>query len=148
MQKILIIYGSKRGKTRAMAELLEKKLKEGGHDVFLKNVYSARPEELLDYDLVLLGCSTWNDGDLEVDFIDFERKMDDYDLSGKSFAVFGPGSSRYRYFCEAVEILESRIKINGGSLLIPSLKTDELENQVFEETETWGSIILEKLKNQ
>lgn len=132
----LIIYGSSTGKTARMANIVKQALTEVGLDVYLKNVFETRPRELLEYPYILLGCSTYGQGDLQQDFIDFERGMDALDLSGKQAAVFGSGNSRYAYFGEAVDILEARLRNINARLLLPgyrqNMMTEAPEGQDFQ----------------
>ncbi|MCG8452274.1 MAG: flavodoxin domain-containing protein [Spirochaetales bacterium] len=123
----LIIYGSSKGRTARIAQQIGQAFAESDITYTLKNVFEARPEELSQYAFVILGSSTYGQGDLQRDFLDFERGMDDLDLTSIHGAVFGSGNSRYTYFAEAVDILEAKIKILNGRLLLPSLKQDMME---------------------
>lgn len=133
MTEVLIVYGSSRGRTRRIAGVLEDVLGEAGLRVISKNVSLARPAELMEYSYAVLGCSTYGQGDLQRDFLEFERGMDDLDLSGVRAAVFGSGNSRYVYFAEAVDILEARVKILGGRLLLPGLRQDMMTGRPEDE---------------
>ena len=93
----------------------------------LRNVFEARPEELNHYRYVVLGSSTYGQGDLQQDFLDFERGMDELDLTGIKAAVFGSGNSRYAYYAEAVDILEAKVKILNARLLLPSFRQDMMD---------------------
>ena len=124
MKDVFIVYGTGRGRTGRIAGILENVLTEANLRVESKNVFLARPSELKEYPYAVLGCSTYGQGDLQRDFLDFERGMDDIDLSGLKAAVFGSGNSRYACFAQAVDILEARVKILGGRLLLPGLRQD------------------------
>ena len=69
MEKIGIFYGSTTGITESvayrLAELMHVK-KEDIHDVA-----RSKPSEIGQYDLLLLGSSTWGSGDLQDDWYDF-----------------------------------------------------------------------------
>ena len=138
-----IVYGTKRGVTGKMARNISDILSKHLISVDIKNVFEEKPGNLINYKINILGSSTWSDGDLQVDFLEFERGMDDIDLTGTYCAVFGPGSSRFPHFCEAVEILQSKLISCGASLLLPSLKVDELGGRTEAETAAWA----EKLSN-
>jgi flavodoxin I len=122
-----------------MAHIVGDALSRGGVSVEVRNVFEVRPPTLTDYDLVVLGSSTWADGDLQSDFLAFERGMDELDLAGAPVAVFGPGDNRFPHFCEAVDILEAKVKSCNGRLLIPSLKVDTLGGNLEDETEAWAA---------
>lgn len=138
MERVIIVYGSKRGKTSKMAGVVEEELTSAGHLVELRNVYEISPKYLLDFDLIILGSSTWSNGDLQDDFLPFEREMDDISLEGKWATAFGPGNSRFTFFAEAVEILEAKLRSCGARFLIPALKCDELGGRIDDETREWA----------
>ena len=146
MENILILYGSKQGKTAAMAGIISSVLEDRGFSVTLKNVFESRPEELTEYKFILLGSSTWSDGDLQSDFIEFERGMDGLDLKGRFGAVFGSGSSRFRFFCEAVRILEAKLRSLGSRILLPSLMVNDLEGRLEEESREWALVLADEIE--
>jgi flavodoxin I len=141
MRQAIIVYGSKRGMTASMASVITEELEKHGVRVISKDVFEAKPDELNDYKYIILGCSTWSDGDLAADFIDFEREMDDLDLRGHYCAVFGPGSTRFRFFCEAVNILEAKLRSLGGRMMLPSLKVNEMAGDSEEESRAWAEVL-------
>ena len=128
MAKALIIYGSTTGNTEFAAEEIETILKDNNVEITLKNVTDAGVEALEnDFDLYLLGASTWGDDEIELqeDFVDFFDDMKAApSFEGKRFAVFGCGDSTYDYFCGAVDAIEERIKSKGGQLVAEGLKID------------------------
>ncbi len=146
MADTIILYGSKQGKTEAMASHISSVLKERGIENVCKNVFSASPSELKDYKIILLGSSTWSDGDLQSDFIDFERGMDDIDLKGHFGAAFGSGSSRFRFFCEAVRILEAKLRSQGSRILLPSLMVNDLEGRHEQESREWAAVLADEIE--
>lgn len=107
-----------------MADLLGEELERRRIPFVLKNVFEAAPRELTEHAVIVLGCSTYGQGDLQRDFLEFERGMDDLDLTGIKAAVFGSGNSRYAYYGEAVDILEAKVKIQGGRLVWSSFRQD------------------------
>ncbi len=121
-----------------MADIVRDELTGAGISVELVSAFAARAVQLLDHPYLVLGSPTYRNGDLPDDLVSFERDMDELDLSGRKAAVFGPGSSRYPYFCEAVEILQARLKICGGRLLLKSLKVDDLSDDTETETRNWA----------
>ena len=64
--------------------------------------------------------------------------MEGVELKGKKAAVFGPGDSSYSLFCEAVDILEKRLKECGAEIIIDSLKIDGDGDLHLKEAEAWG----------
>lgn len=146
MVKAIVIYGSTTGTTENIAQIVAQKMKSSEKDVAVKNAASLDSEELIDYDLILLGCSTWGDGELQHDFIGFEEKLRGVDLNGKKAAVFGPGESSYPQFCKAVDILEEALKKCGAELISLGLKIDVLEGDYNERVRIWVKELLLKFK--
>ena len=66
-----------------LAQSVTSGLREGGAEVSLKNVTDVSVGELADYDVVVLGSSTWYEGELQDDFVPFYDKMDDLSLAGE-----------------------------------------------------------------
>ena len=59
MSKVLIIYYSRTGNTKGMAELIEKEIKEQGTDVDCRSVDDVKVDELLNYDGIIIGSPTY-----------------------------------------------------------------------------------------
>lgn len=138
MAKAILIFGSTTGNTEMLANSVEKGLKEGELEVVKKNVTDASVEELKDYDLILLGSSTWGDGELQDDFIDFYEKMKDIDLKGRKAAVFGPGDSSYDQFCKAVDLLAAELKECGAQIISQPLKVDGDVEPKLADAQNWA----------
>lgn len=150
MTKAIVIYGSTTGNTETLSEGVAKGLKKGGVQVTIKNVIDADVNELADYDLIVLGCSTWYDGELQDDFLNFHEEMQNISLAGKRAAVFGPGDEEGYpdFFCAAVDILEERLKECGAELVAEGLKVDvpfESTSEDLEDAESWGLKVAESL---
>lgn len=143
MSKILVAYGSTTGSTETLAEEIAEKLKDASQEVNLVNVADIDVDELdNDYDLYLLGSSTWGDADVELqeDFEEFYENMEGKDLSGKKFAIFGCGDTSFPHFCGAVDELEKRVEELGGELVAKGLKVEgDVEK---EELANWLESIL------
>ena len=148
MVKAILIYGSTIGNTEILSKSVEEGLKISEVEVVVKNVETASVEELKDYDVIIFGCSTWGEGELQDDFVSFEEEMGKISLNGKKAAVFGPGDSEIYpdTFCDAVDILEKRLKNCGAEIVIDSLKIDGDVEPKCEEAKNWGKKIAEILK--
>lgn len=128
MKKALIIYGSTTGNTEFTAETVEETLAGAGYEVNTLNVSDTGISSLEeDYDLYLLGCSTWGTDEIELQE-DFEPFFEDMNgglnLDGKKMAVFGCGDSSYEYFCGAVDVIEERVEKLGAKVVCGSLRID------------------------
>ena len=148
MSKALIVYGSTTGNTESAAEVIEKVLKENGIETNLKSVVTASVSDLKeDYDLILLGSSTWGDDEIELqaDFAEFYEAMDGIALDDKKVAVFGCGDSSYTYFCGAVDAIEEKVRKIGGITIVDPLKIDGDPDDADEEIADWASSIVGRM---
>lgn len=89
MSTIIIVYASMSGNTEELAEAIAAGIQEAGIEPVLKNVIDTNVSELENYEGVLLGTYTWGDGDLPYEYEDFYEEMDDMNLQGHKFGVFG-----------------------------------------------------------
>lgn len=75
--------------------------------------------KMLDYDYLIIGCPTWNVGQLQEDWDAAYSHLDDLDLAGKKIAIFGLGD-QYDYpdnFCDAIGILGRKFRGQGAALV-------------------------------
>ncbi len=88
MKKTVIIYGSTTGNAASAAQTIADKL---GNGAVAKEVSAASQSDLTDNDNIILGSSTWGDGELQDDWFSFVSTVKETDLKGKTVAVFGVG---------------------------------------------------------
>lgn len=140
MSKAIVIFGSTMGNTETLAGSVVEGLEEGGKEVTLKNVTETKIKEVADYDLVVMGCSTWGLGELQDDFISFYDAMSKDSLDGKKAAVFGPGDSGMYpdNFCDAVTIIEEKLEECGAKIVEDCLKVDGDVDDALDETKAWA----------
>ena len=103
--KIGIFYGSSTGTTQSLAEQIA--LKTGVSKADTHDVADAAPDTIDGYDCLLLGSSTWGDGDLQDDWYGFLDKIKTRDLSGKTVALFGCGDMH-------AAMGDGEISVSGG----------------------------------
>lgn len=125
MKKIGIIYGSTTGTCESLASQLAESL-----GVTTNDVYSA--DKLTDaliasYDVLILGTSTWGDGELQDDWYDGIKVLKNADLNGKTIALFGCGDSESYCdtFCDGMGILYEDLKDSGCTFLGNRVSTDD-----------------------
>lgn len=125
MKKIGIIYGSTTGTCESLASQLAESL-----GVTTNDVYSA--DKLTDalitsYDVLILGTSTWGDGELQDDWYDGIKVLKNADLNGKTIALFGCGDSESYCdtFCDGMAILYEDLKDSGCVFLGNRVSTDD-----------------------
>lgn len=123
MKKIGIFYGSTTGTTEEIARKIAKQLGVADSDVH----DAAKLTEALvnDYEALLLGTSTWGDGDLQDDWYDAVKVLQGMDLSSKVIALFGCGDSDSYTdtFCDGMGILYNDLQATGAKFC-GSVSTD------------------------
>lgn len=97
--------------------------------VAASDVYSAdklSADLVKEYDLLILGTSTWGDGELQDDWYDGIKVLKSADLSFKSIALFGCGDSESYCdtFCDGMGILYEDLKDSGCSFIGNKVGTD------------------------
>jgi flavodoxin I len=147
--KILIVFGSSTGNTEELANTIERTLGELGHANELINIAETSEVDYSDYDCLLLGSSTWDEGQPQ---LDYRFHLEDLqssppNLEGKPFAVFGTGESCYEFFCGGVDKLEETYASFGGRKAHESLKIDTLEEDPVENERVveWTQKVMEKV---
>ncbi len=112
--KTIIYYGSTTGTCEDLANRLATAL--GGATV--KNATEIGADAA-DYDLILLGTSTWGDGDLQDDWYDAVETLKGLSLAGKKVAVFGVGDceSYPDTFCGGMKALYDAAKEAGADVI-------------------------------
>ena len=118
MKTIGVFYGSSTGNTEMAAEKICEQL--GEFVSHCSDVSKAEPADLLPYDILLLGVSTWNIGEMQDDWDEFIPRMEGLDLSGKQIGFFGMGDAiGYSYnFLDAMGMLWDVVKELGSPELV------------------------------
>lgn len=116
MKEIGIFYGSTTGTTEKIANKIAEILNIDDKDVH--DVASSSPSSLAPYDLIIVGTSTWGNGDLQEDWYDFVDGVRALDLKGKTIALFGCGDETMtESFCSAVGKLYRDFKETGAEFV-------------------------------
>lgn len=113
-KKIGLFYGTQTGKTESAAEMIRDEF--GGNVVTLHDMVKVDASDFDEYECLIIGCPTWNIGELQSDWDGFFPDLDDIDFSGKLVAYFGTGD-QIGYsdnFQDAIGILEEKISELGG----------------------------------
>lgn len=94
MAKVGIFFGSSTGATREAAEVLADEI-TGAELIDMEEDFDGI-DQFEDYDVLLIGSSTWGQGDPQRDWVDplYELSNDQPDLSGKKVAFFGAGDQK------------------------------------------------------
>jgi len=126
MGKILVAYASTTGNTELMAEAITDHLIYLGYEAVLKS-FDFDPvyvDDISEYDAVLVGTHTWDDGSLPYEIEDFYDDLEDVNITGKIFAVFGSADSFYDSYGGAIDLVGDRVQQLGATLLQWRLKVD------------------------
>jgi flavodoxin I len=113
-KKIGLFYGTQTGKTESVAEIIRDEF--GNGVVELHDISQADTADFDEYQYVIVGCPTWNIGELQSDWEGFYPDLDEIDFNGKMVAYFGTGD-QLGYgdnFQDAMGILEEKICQRGG----------------------------------
>ena len=116
MGTIGIFFGSSTGNTESAAERIAAAL---GGGASVNNIASSSADEILSFDNIIFGVSTWGAGDLQDDFEDFMGTLEEMDFSGKKVAVFGLGDqeSYPDTFVDGMGIIAKAVASAGGSVI-------------------------------
>lgn len=118
MAKIGIFYGSSTGYTADVASRIAKALGVDMADVH--DVANTAPSALGDYDVLVLGCSTWGAGDMQDSWEDFINGAEELYLKGKKVAIFGCGDENMAdSFCSAIGKIYNRMRSTGVQFIAP-----------------------------
>lgn len=78
-------------------------------------------EQMLEYDILFIGSSTWGQGDVHHEWVDpqLEIQSESIDFSGKTIALFGAGDSvkHGEHFCSALGKLHKTFQ-NAGAKIV------------------------------
>lgn len=116
-KKIGIFYGSTMGNTESVANEIAAELGVSPDDVY--NVSEADANAVSNYDILLLGSSTWGSGELQDDWYGFLEQLKGTGLNGKKVGLFGCGdaTSYPDTFCDAVGVLYDDLSGTGCTFI-------------------------------
>lgn len=125
MASIGIFFGTDTGRTRLIAKQIGKKL--GDLAASPVNVAKAQPQDLLAFELLILGTPTLGDGELpgletglpQPSWAEFLPRLEGLDLRGKVVALYGLGDQlKYGdYFVGALRPLHDAFAATGATLV-------------------------------
>lgn len=112
-----IFYGSTTGNTEELANNIAAKLGVAADNIH--NVGESSADDTDQYDVLLLGSSTWGSGDLQDDWYDFLDGLKAKDLSGKKIGLFGCGDagSYPDTFCGALGQIYEDLQGTGATFI-------------------------------
>jgi flavodoxin I len=126
MPKIGLFYGTSTGKTEDIAKLIQEKMHQStANKVDLHNIANAVDNAMENYDLLIIGASTWGEGDLQDDWEDYIKNLDAISFSQKTVAMFGLGDQEdyADSFLDAMGTIYNKV-VERGANVIGSWSTD------------------------
>jgi len=125
-RKIGLFFGSDTGNTETIAEKILEIL---DRNIDLINIYDAKAEDFTQYNDLILGLSTWHDGELQSDWDTFFMEFNEVDFTDKTIAFFGLGDQYIYadYFIDGVGTI-GEVVINNGGKVIGKWSTEGYEH--------------------
>lgn len=121
-----IFYGSNGGATESVAEQIMNAL---GLKAELHDISEVEVDKFADYSHIIIGTSTWGDGDLQDDWDDAFDAFEGVDFSGKTLAFFGLGDQEGydENFLDGMGTLHDAAVKNGANVVGNGWPTDGYE---------------------
>ena len=115
--RMAIVWGSTTGNTEVAAEKLHAIL--GDKVEVCCNVDDLSADEMLGFDVILVGASTWDIGELQYDWPPRVTEMSERDWSNVTFGFFGCGDAHHYddTFVDAFGIIWEQIEPKGAKLI-------------------------------
>lgn len=111
-----LFWGSDTGMTEEIVTVLLDLLPDQQVDSI--NIFNASVEQFAPYEHLILGLSTWYDGELQSDWDEFFEQFQQVDFSNKKVALFGLGDQEgyAEFFVDGVGIIGEVVLKNGGAI--------------------------------
>lgn len=115
--KIGLFYGSTTCYTEMAAEKIAKHFDDGVIDLY--DIKDTPLDRMIDYDILILGISTWDFGELQEDWEAIWDDIDQIDLTDKVVALFGLGDQvgYTEWFQDALGMLHDKAVIQGAIII-------------------------------
>ena len=111
-----IFYAYSSGKTQGVGERIAE---EFGSSIEMNDIEEISCSKFLEYELILIGVSTWFDGGLPEYWEDFVPELKNVDFNGKYVAIFGLGNQKGYpgNFGDAIAVLADVLEPKGAKLI-------------------------------
>lgn len=117
MSKIGLFYASSTGNTKDVAKTIAENI--SGAEVSLHNVADCVYDAMNQYKFIIIGASTWGEGDLQDDWEEFLPNISQTDFSDKTVAFFGLGDQEEYCdnYLDALGTLYDVVVQNGATVV-------------------------------
>jgi flavodoxin I len=149
MKKTALIYSFNARDTSSAADLVLRELGEKNADRI--NAETITEDQFLSYDRMILGVPTWWDGELPNYWDEFVPAIEDMDLKGKTFALFGHGDQKSypQSFGDAIGILAGILEKCGGRIIgETAVKGYEFERSIAVKGDTFRGLVLDDVNQK
>lgn len=115
--KFGLFYGSSTCYTEMAAEKIRAIIGEDLVDIY--NIKDTSPSMMQDYELLILGISTWDFGEIQEDWQAVWQELDGLQLSQKTIALFGLGDQEGygEWFLDAMGLLHDELAQTGAQFI-------------------------------
>ena len=112
-----LFYGSSTCYTEMVAEKIQAFL--GADHIRLHNLKQTSVQQMADYQILMLGISTWDFGEIQEDWLASWDAIDTIDLHGKVVALFGLGDQLGygEWFLDAMGLLHDKLLARGCQIV-------------------------------
>ncbi|MGB1091306.1 MAG: flavodoxin [Oceanobacter sp.] len=123
MTSIGIYVGSSNGITMSVGELIKEALTD--YECDLKDLEDDYMDfdEMLEYDVLIFGCSTWGSGEVQFNWVEPLQDLynDKPDFTGQTIALFGAGDCKDHgeQFVSALGLLYDKFTERGANFIAP-----------------------------
>ncbi|WP_261805695.1 flavodoxin domain-containing protein [Lapidilactobacillus luobeiensis] len=125
MEKIGLIYASRTGHNRRIAEYLQQQFTTLGQTVSLINVEQVQISDLEKLSGFIMISYTFHDGQIPDEALTFFDELQTADLRGKVYAVTGSGSIKHQHFGRALDYFDQVFNHLGALRATAVLKIDQ-----------------------
>lgn len=111
-----LFYGSTTGNTEEIGKLIIEALNK---DIEIFDISDSGLDKISSYEKLILGTSTWGEGELQDNWDDVWSEFCEIDFSGKTVALFGLGDqdSYADEFVDALGIIYTQVKNAGANVI-------------------------------
>ncbi|PKH31253.1 FMN-binding protein MioC [Shewanella sp. ALD9] len=133
MAKVALLVGTTLGGSEYVADEMAAQLDELNHQT--KVFIEPNIDELADFSVWILVCSTHGAGDLPDNIVPFHKQLmiEVPDLNHIKFALCAIGDSSYDTFCQGPEKITALLLQNGSKAIVDKIQIDVQRDPIPEE---------------
>ncbi len=124
---VLILYASKSGNAKNVAELTQKYFQKNGIKATCSNIITVLPGSLKDISKLLIVISTHGEGDPPPAAKIFFKALHSNEMpmiNHLAYSVCALGDSSYKHFCQAGKKIDQRLQELGANCFYPRIDCD------------------------